>query len=179
MHLQWDHWPIQSNSVPWPYADPDPECRNSGSNDEIQWGVGNVMKGAGELGSQIQQDSWFWQPWVSPRDISHLIVSVSAVFAVKKMMLVSEFLIGRKIKISRISRAMSSSGVGLLFRCGHSFIFKLKGQAQGSEQSKYPQWESNPFTVCNYSFSILPATRALAIANDRRGIQLFCSCKLI
>lgn len=28
-----------------------------GSNDEIQWGVGNVMKRAVELGSQIQRDS--------------------------------------------------------------------------------------------------------------------------
>lgn len=30
---------------------------NSGSNDEIQWGVGNVMKGVVELGSQIQRGS--------------------------------------------------------------------------------------------------------------------------
>lgn len=44
---------------------------------------------------------------------------------------------------------------------------------------KCRQWESNTFTVSDYSFSISPASRAMDIATERRGIELFCSCKLI
>lgn len=52
-------------------------------------------------------------------------------------------------------------------------------QAQGNEQLKYLQLESNMFTAGNFSFSISRAVRALDIANDRHCIELFCSFKLI
>lgn len=62
---------------------------------------------------------------------------------------------------------------------GQSLIFRLKSQALGSEQLKCRQWESDTFTVGDYSLSISQATRAMAIAMGRRDIKLFCSCKLI
>ncbi|KAM7406247.1 hypothetical protein PAMP_000635 [Pampus punctatissimus] len=51
---KWNH-PFPRCEVPWPWQT-QRGLGNSGSNDEIQWGVGNVMKGVVELGSQIQQD---------------------------------------------------------------------------------------------------------------------------
>ncbi|KAM7423965.1 hypothetical protein PAMA_000362 [Pampus argenteus] len=51
---KWNH-PFPRCEVAWPWQT-QRGLGNSGSNDEIQWGVGNVMKGVVELGSQIQQD---------------------------------------------------------------------------------------------------------------------------
>ena len=59
-------------------------------------------------------------------------------------------------------------------------MFRLKSQALGSEQLKCRQWESNRFTVCDYSPSISPATTAAVMAVERLVLQLqidFCdSC---
>lgn len=44
---------------------------NSGSNDESQWGVGNVMKKVAEQGSHILCGSAGSDEFVSPKEIFH------------------------------------------------------------------------------------------------------------
>lgn len=78
---------------------------NPGSNDEIQWGVGNVMKGALEPGFHKSNGTRLdlTSPGQSQTEISHSVVSVSYwCFAVRKYHMTDWISSGRKLRSSRI-----------------------------------------------------------------------------